>query len=106
MEIASLQQQQETLRSQLGTVQQELGAARNSVQAAEERRAAKSQDLAQAQALAEGLQQDLALSLEAKVCQRPACYGASACSNAAVRACLNATGVVILQYRILHFAAG
>ena len=73
MKVTALEQEQETLRSQLSTLQQELGAARASMQAAEEGLAARSQDLAQAQARSEGLQRELALSLEAKVCH-PACF--------------------------------
>ena len=77
MKVTALEQEQETLRGQLSTIQQELGAAHTSLQAAEERLVAKSQDLTQAQAQSEGLQRELALSLEAKVCRRPACCGAS-----------------------------
>ena len=82
MKVTALEQEQETLRAQLSTLQQELGAARASVRAAEERLAAKSQDLAQAQAQSEGLQRELALSLEAKVCHRPVCHGAPRCNRA------------------------
>ena len=91
IKVTALEQEQETLRGQLSTIQQELGAARASMQAAEERLAAQSQDLAQAQARSEGLQRELALNLEAKVCHPPCLpEGKTFCSHAATEHGLSA----------------